>query len=98
MISFSNSAAAVPLMWTSTALSVRRTWLFSSVVRSHYEQFFRAMHEQHKLPYAGMRYMNIYGPRMDYRGTYVSVIMKVLDLPNVREATYLPRDVKRLNP
>jgi UDP-glucose 4-epimerase len=23
--------------------------------------------------------MNIYGPRMDYRGTYVSVIMKVLD-------------------
>jgi len=43
------------------------------------EQFFRAMHEQHRLPYAGMRYMNIYGPRMDYRGTYVSVIMKVLD-------------------
>jgi UDP-glucose 4-epimerase len=26
-----------------------------------------------------MRYMNIYGPRMDYHGTYVSVIMKVLD-------------------
>jgi len=25
-------------------------------------------------------------------------IMKILDLPNVREATYLPRDVKRLNP
>ena len=25
-------------------------------------------------------------------------IMKLLDLPNVREATYLPRDVKRLNP
>jgi len=25
------------------------------------------------------RYMNIYGPRMDYHGTYVSVIMKVLD-------------------
>src|SRR5213080_676412 len=24
-------------------------------------------------------YMNVYGPRMDYRGTYVSVIMKVLD-------------------
>lgn len=26
------------------------------------------------------------------------IIMKMLDLPNVREATYLPRDVKRLNP
>lgn len=25
-------------------------------------------------------------------------IMKILDLPNVREATYLPRDVKRINP
>jgi len=25
-------------------------------------------------------------------------IMKMLDLPNVREATYIPRDVKRLNP
>lgn len=43
------------------------------------EQFFRAFNEQHKLDYAGLRYMNIYGPRMDYKGTYVSVIMKVLD-------------------
>src|SRR5207249_4537647 len=43
------------------------------------EQFFRAFNEQHGLPYVGMRYMNVYGPRMDYKGTYVSVIMKVLD-------------------
>jgi UDP-glucose 4-epimerase len=43
------------------------------------EQMLRAMYEQHKLPYIGLRYMNIYGPRMDYEGTYVSVIMKVLD-------------------
>ena len=43
------------------------------------EQMFRAIHEQDRLPYIGLRYMNIYGPRMDYRGTYVSVIMKVLD-------------------
>lgn len=43
------------------------------------EQFFRAFYEQHKLNYIGLRYMNIYGPRMDYKGTYVSVIMKVLD-------------------
>lgn len=43
------------------------------------EQFFRAFHEQRGLDYAGLRYMNIYGPRMDYKGTYVSVIMKVLD-------------------
>ena len=43
------------------------------------EQMFRAIYEQHKLPYVGYRYMNIYGPRMDYKGTYVSVIMRVLD-------------------
>jgi len=43
------------------------------------EQMLRAIYDQHKLPYVGLRYMNIYGPRMDYRGTYVSVIMKVLD-------------------
>lgn len=43
------------------------------------EQMLRGLHEQQRLPYIGMRYMNIYGPRMDYRGVYVSVIMKVLD-------------------
>jgi len=43
------------------------------------EQFFRCFYEQHRLDYTGLRYMNIYGPRMDYKGTYVSVIMKVLD-------------------
>ncbi len=43
------------------------------------EQFFRSFNETRKLDYLGLRYMNIYGPRMDYKGTYVSVIMKVLD-------------------
>jgi UDP-glucose 4-epimerase len=43
------------------------------------EQFFRAYNDTHKLNYCGLRYMNVYGPRMDYKGTYVSVIMKVLD-------------------
>ena len=43
------------------------------------EQLYRAFNEQHDLDYVGMRYMNVYGPRMDYKGTYVSVVMKVLD-------------------
>jgi UDP-glucose 4-epimerase len=43
------------------------------------EQILRAYNEQHGLDYVGLRYMNVYGPRMDYSGTYVSVIMKVLD-------------------
>jgi UDP-glucose 4-epimerase len=43
------------------------------------EQMFRAFHEQHGLDYVGLRYMNVYGPRMDYEGAYVSVIMRMLD-------------------
>jgi UDP-glucose 4-epimerase len=43
------------------------------------EQMLRAIYTQHGLPFVGHRYMNIYGPRMDYQGTYVSVIMRVLD-------------------
>jgi UDP-glucose 4-epimerase len=50
------------------------------------EQLFRAFHEQHGLDYVGLRYMNVYGPRMDYKGTYVSVIMKVLDKIEAGEA------------
>lgn len=29
--------------------------------------------------YTGLRYMNVYGPRQDYQGTYIAVIMKILD-------------------
>jgi UDP-glucose 4-epimerase len=50
------------------------------------EQFFRAFNEQYGLDYVGLRYMNVYGPRMDYKGTYVSVIMKVLDKIEAGEA------------
>jgi UDP-glucose 4-epimerase len=34
--------------------------------------------DQH-FDYAGLRYMNVYGPRQDYQGTYIAVIMKILD-------------------
>jgi nucleoside-diphosphate-sugar epimerase len=50
------------------------------------EQLFRAFNEQQGLDYVGLRYMNVYGPRMDYKGTYVSVIMKVLDKIETGEA------------
>jgi UDP-glucose 4-epimerase len=43
------------------------------------EQIFRALNDTVALPYVGLRYMNVYGPRMDDKGTYVSVIVKVLD-------------------
>jgi len=34
--------------------------------------------EQH-FDYVGLRYMNVYGPRQDYQGAYIAVIMKMLD-------------------
>lgn len=43
------------------------------------EQMLRAFNEVHGLDYVGLRYMNVYGPRMDDKGTYVSVIVKVLE-------------------
>ena len=86
-------AAAVKRIVYSSSASVYGNALFTPMTEDHpfnnrttygatkiaNEQMFRAVYEQHGLPYIGMRYMNIYGPRMDYQGTYVSVIMKVLD-------------------
>lgn len=43
------------------------------------EQMCRAYNERYGLDYAGLRYMNVYGPRQDYKGAYISVIMKMLD-------------------
>jgi nucleoside-diphosphate-sugar epimerase len=43
------------------------------------EQMCRAFHHRYGLNYAGLRYMNVYGPRQDYRGAYIAVIMKILD-------------------
>ncbi|MHA2244546.1 MAG: NAD-dependent epimerase/dehydratase family protein [Candidatus Hodarchaeales archaeon] len=43
------------------------------------EQMCRAFNERYGLDYLGFRYMNVYGERQDYLGTYTSVIMKILD-------------------
>ena len=43
------------------------------------EHMCRAFYERYGLNYVGLRYMNVYGPRQDYKGTYVAVIMKILD-------------------
>ncbi|MEW6753614.1 MAG: NAD-dependent epimerase/dehydratase family protein [Candidatus Latescibacterota bacterium] len=43
------------------------------------EHLFRAYNQMFGLRYVGLRYMNVYGPRQDYRGAYTSVIMKILD-------------------
>ncbi|HLU34752.1 MAG TPA: NAD-dependent epimerase/dehydratase family protein [Thermomicrobiales bacterium] len=43
------------------------------------EHMARAHHHRYGLDYVGLRYMNIYGPRQDYMGAYVAVVMKILD-------------------
>ena len=43
------------------------------------EQMCRAFYERYGMPYVGLRYMNVYGPRQDYKGAYITVIMKILD-------------------
>ncbi len=43
------------------------------------EAMARAYHYRYGLNYVGLRYMNVYGPRQDYRGAYIAVIMKMLD-------------------
>ena len=43
------------------------------------EQMLRAFYEMYGLNYVGLRYFNVYGPRQDHRGAYVSVFMRFLD-------------------
>ena len=43
------------------------------------EAMLRAYHHRYGLDYVGLRYMNVYGPRQDYQGAYIAVIMKMLD-------------------
>lgn len=43
------------------------------------EQMCRAFHHRYGLNYLALRYMNVYGPRQDYKGVYIAVIMKILD-------------------
>jgi len=43
------------------------------------EAMLRAFHFRYRLDYVGLRYMNVYGPRQDYQGAYIAVIMKMLD-------------------
>lgn len=43
------------------------------------EAMCRAFNARYGLDYVGLRYMNVYGPRQDYKGAYIAVMMKMLD-------------------
>ena len=43
------------------------------------EQLLRAFNDMYELPYAALRYFNVYGPRMDVYGVYTEVMVRWLD-------------------
>jgi UDP-glucose 4-epimerase len=49
--------------------------LFYGATKVADEQMLRAFYKKYGLDYVALRYLNVYGPRMDYRGAYVMVIM-----------------------
>jgi UDP-glucose 4-epimerase len=54
-------------------------WTFYGATKIASEHMFKAYHKRYGLEGVGLRYMNVYGPRQDYKGTYIAVIMKILD-------------------
>lgn len=43
------------------------------------EHMFKSLGDRYGLNWVGLRYMNVYGPRQDYKGAYTAVMMKILD-------------------
>lgn len=54
-------------------------WTFYGATKIAGEHMFKAYHKRYGLNGVGLRYMNVYGPRQDYKGTYIAVMMKILD-------------------
>ncbi|HWB07053.1 MAG TPA: NAD-dependent epimerase/dehydratase family protein [Verrucomicrobiales bacterium] len=43
------------------------------------EHMFVSLGKRYGLNWAGLRYMNVYGPRQDYKGAYIAVMHRILD-------------------
>jgi len=54
-------------------------WTFYGATKIAGEHMFKAYHKRYGLEGVCLRYMNVYGPRQDYEGTYIAVMMKILD-------------------
>ncbi len=62
-----------------TERHVYNNWTFYGATKISGEHLFKAFHNRYGLEGACLRYMNVYGPRQDYKGTYIAVMMKILD-------------------
>lgn len=54
-------------------------WTFYGATKIAGEHMFKAFHKRYSLNGVCLRYMNVYGARQDYKGTYIAVMMKILD-------------------
>ncbi len=54
-------------------------WTFYGATKIACEHMFKSYHRRYGLNGVALRYMNVYGPRQDYKGTYIAVMMKILD-------------------
>jgi len=54
-------------------------YLFYGATKVADEQIYRAFWKKYGLDYVAFRYLNVYGPRMDWMSPYVMVIMKFLN-------------------
>ncbi len=54
-------------------------WTFYGATKIAGEHMFKSFHKRYGLKGVGLRYMNVYGPRQDYKGAYIAVMMKILD-------------------
>ena len=60
---------------------------FYGATKAATENIYRGMYGLHKktaqeFDFVGLRYMNVYGSRQDYLGTYIAIIMRILDRIN----------------
>jgi len=54
-------------------------WTFYGATKIASEHMFKSFHRRYGLEGVGLRYMNVYGARQDYKGAYIAVMMKILD-------------------
>lgn len=54
-------------------------WTFYGATKIAGEHMMKSFHSRFGVKGIALRYMNVYGPRQDYKGTYTAVVMKILD-------------------
>ena len=61
-------------------------WTLYGATKNAGEHLFKALGKRYGLDWVGLRYMNVYGPRQDYKAAYTAVMHKILDRIEAGEA------------